>query len=505
MKYQDIPTPSMQKLPFSDFLDHYSKTLQELFSKNRNIVDTSVNRGVPGLVMRDILACKPLSVFIPEEYEGRGIQTHECLKVLEVSSYYSLPLSLMVGINGALFLQPLSIYGQESKKQAVYHDFINKRNMGGLMITEPEYGSDALHMQTHYTENDGKYAIKGVKHWAGLTGWADYWLLTARKQDDKGNLARDIDFFVHNKNDGGIEVQEVFNNLGLYMLPYGRNHINTQVDSDSRLEPKTTGVKMMLDILHRSRMQFPGMAMGFIKRNLDEAIKHCTERFVGGKSLINYDQVQERLSKIQSAFTTCSAMCAYTSRNASMEQDLARWDLQANTIKTLITDYMQETAQSLLQLVGAKGYKQEHVAGKGTIDSRPFQIFEGSNDILYQQITESVVKKMRKAKTTNLFAFLKEHELSSDAAGMLKEKLDFSIDYNLSQRKLVELGKALSRVFSMGFVINLGENGFRSDLIQNALEHLGQEVDTLITSYAGIKELAVITDYKDESSWERYL
>jgi alkylation response protein AidB-like acyl-CoA dehydrogenase len=24
------------------------------------------------------------------------------------------------------------------------------------------------------------YQINGLKHWAGLTGWADYWLITAR-------------------------------------------------------------------------------------------------------------------------------------------------------------------------------------------------------------------------------------------------------------------------------------------------------------------------------------
>ncbi len=506
MKDQDSTIITKQKENFSTYLSRYEKTLTELFSSNLNVFETSVNRGIPGLVMRDILECKPLSVFIPEEYEGRGTDTAECLKVLEVSSYHSLPLSLMVGINGALFLQPLSLYGQESKKESVYYDFIHNRKMGGLMITEPGYGSDALHMQTSYTESGNGFDIKGTKHWAGLTGWADYWLLTARKQDDKGNLGRDIDFFIHSTQaDGGIEVEEVFNNLGLFMLPYGRNVIDTTVNTDSKLVPRTTGVKMMLDILHRSRMQFPGMAMGFIKRNLDEAISHCKDRFVGGKSLLEYDQVQERISKIQAAFTTCSAMCAFTSINASMSHDLARADIQANTIKTLMSDYMQETSQSLLQLVGAKGYKQEHIAGKGTIDSRPFQIFEGSNDILYQQITESVVKAMRRAKLTNLFSFLKDHELSAHSSSILKDTLNFDIDYTLSQRKLVELGRALSRVFSMNFVIQLGESGFRSDLIQNALNHLAQEAGTHINAYAGKQELSVIVDYTEDSNWASYL
>lgn len=491
---------------FSSYLKRYKKTLSDIFSEDQNISDTSINRGVPGVIMRDVLECKPLSVFIPKEYGGRGTDPVECLKVLEVSSYYSLPLSLMVGINGALFLQPLSLYGQESKKEEVYNDFLHNRKMGGLMITEPGYGSDALHMQTSYSQTaKGDYAISGTKHWAGLTGWADYWLLTARKKDKEGKLGRDIEFFVHSKHNKGIHVKEVFNNLGLYMLPYGKNEIDTIVDNDSKLLPKTTGVKMLLDILHRSRMQFPGMGMGFIKRNLDEAIKHSRERFVGGKSLISYDQVKERISKIQAAFTTCSAMCAYTAKHATMQQDLSRWDIPANTIKTTVSDYMQETAQSLLQLVGAKGYKQESVAGKGTVDSRPYQIFEGSNDILYQQITESVVKSMRRAKLTNMYEYLSNNDMSRHASVKLKDALDFNIDYNLSQRKLVELGRALSRIFSMNLVIQLGENGFRSDLIQNALQHLSQEANNFVNSYQNKMELDVIADYYDDSSWEKFV
>ena len=38
---------------------------------------------------------------------------------------------------------------------------------------------------------------------------------------------------------------------------------------------------MMLDLLHSSRMQFPGMGMGFIKRMLDEALTHCSQRLLG--------------------------------------------------------------------------------------------------------------------------------------------------------------------------------------------------------------------------------
>ncbi|MDZ7681546.1 MAG: acyl-CoA dehydrogenase family protein [Fodinibius sp.] len=109
-----------------------------------------MNRGLPDDIFNEIMECQPLSVFIPEEYGGRGAETHEALSMLEASSYQSLPLSLMMGINGALFLQPLANYGSEEVKQPIFDRFLQENNMGGLMITEPDFGSDALHMETSF-------------------------------------------------------------------------------------------------------------------------------------------------------------------------------------------------------------------------------------------------------------------------------------------------------------------------------------------------------------------
>jgi alkylation response protein AidB-like acyl-CoA dehydrogenase len=188
-------------------------------------------------------------------------------------------------------------------------------------------------------------------------------LITAREKDENGELGRDIGFFIHETNRGGIEVEEYYKNLGFICLPYGRNKIDINVPAEYRLEPRSTGVKMMLDVLHRSRLQFPGMSTGYLKRMLDEGLAHCKERLLEEVHLISYDQVKDRLSKLQSYFTVSSAMSYFTSSNVSINDDTSKMDLAANSIKTVTTDYMQAAAQSLLQLVGAKGYRLDHIAG----------------------------------------------------------------------------------------------------------------------------------------------
>lgn len=491
------------QLPFSEFIQNFKSRLEAVFHQRTTHDKLGTQRGMPPYVMREILSAGPLLAFIPELYGGRGAHVHEGIEVVSAASYESLALGLTLGINWGLFLQPLAKYGNEAIKGEIFKGFVADKKMGGLMITEPNHGSDALNMRTYFTESKDFFHIKGIKHWAGLTGWADYWLLTARRKTEAGALMRDVDFFISDNNlpDQGIEVEEYFENLGLYMIPYGRNKIDIRIPKLYRLEPRTNGIVMLQDILHRSRMQIPSMAMGFTKRLLDEALDHSQIRFVGAKSLFGYDQVQHRLSQIQSAFTITSAICAHTAENAASGTDLMDEGLKANAVKSVSTDLMQESAQNLFQLVGAKGYKLNHIAGRAIVDSRPFQVFEGSNDILYAQISESVVRLMKQAKETNLYRFLKGFKLTGMSAEHLKEMVNFDLNPQQPQRKLVELGKVLGRIISMEMVIEIGNRGFNQEMITNAMEFLRQEVSSTLNSWSMNTRAMVTVDYSDKSHW----
>ncbi len=497
-------TSFSQQTDFTSFLTNFKSRLKHLLHVRSDIDQLSIKRGVPPFILRDILAAQPLSTFIPQQYGGRGGHIHEGLALLSAASYESLPLSLGFGINWALFLQPVAKYAQEPIKQTIFDGFIHQQKMGGLMITEPDYGSDALHMQSYYQQQGDQYHLQGLKHWAGLTGWADYWLLTARRKNESGQLGRDVDFFICDSSaeNQTIIVEEFFENLGIYLLPYGRNRIDVKIPKLQKLEPHSTGIKMMLDLLHRSRMQFPGMALGFLQRMEDEAVSHCQQRLVGGKSLFSYDQVQQRLSALQANVTIATAMCLNSSKKAGATNDLSGAGLEANAVKTTVTDLMQESAQSLLQLVGAKGYRLDHIAGRALVDSRPFQIFEGSNDILYIQIAEAVQKLMQRHKVNNLKTFLSSFELTSRASDYLNSLLDIDLTLPLAQRRLNAFGQLISRIIALQLVDELGDSGYSPVLIANCREHLIQRI---AAELSGFQALGSSTYQETDSHTQNWL
>ncbi len=494
----------MSQPEFKSFVQGVQTSLRNVILENPELETVNHLEGLPRELLNQILEPGPLSVFIPTEYGGMGDEPAQCLTLLEAISYESIAVGLMIGINGSLFLEPVAKYGHEEAKKRVFDQFLNHKKLGGLMITEPDFGTDALAMQTAYTEQKPGYKLKGTKHWGGLTGLADFWLVTGRKAKESGKLSRDIDLFICENSQPGqkIEVEEYYHKLGLFLIPYGLNKIDLELPDSAKLIPKSSGVKLMMDLLHRSRLRLSGIGIGFIKRMLDEALTHCNERYVGGKSLLAYDQVEHRLSQLQAWHTINSALCFYATRVSDVKNDLTSFGLQANSSKAVLTDMMQESAQSLLQLVGAKGFRRDHIAGRAIVDSRPFQIFEGSNDVMYSQIADAVLKEMKKLKEPNFREFLNHFSLTEKISDYFKEMLNFKIESDLVQRKRVVLGKIASRLITAEFVLDMANAGFRKDLIDNALQVIRHTIAELTSSFTHLQPVSIVEDYLEGGDWK---
>ncbi|WP_413511871.1 acyl-CoA dehydrogenase family protein [Myroides odoratus] len=491
----------IENIDFSIYIEEFKKRLKYLFREKYNGNTMGLTRDFPAELVEEIMDQKPLSVAIPKKYGGRGVKVKECLQILAAAAYESLPLSLMLGINIALFLEPLAKYGQPAVQQRVFKQFIENKAMGGLMITEKAHGSDALNMKTAFQQKQGMYYIKGQKHWQGLSGAADFWLVTARESKSNGGLARDIDFFVseNNKEHQHIPMTHRYNSLGLYAIPYGINEIDIAVPKEQKLTVETTGIRLMLDTLHRSRLQFPGMGLGFIKRLLDESVAHCQERQVGGIPLLTIDSVKNQIAKIQAAYTLCSGMCIFSVEASGIDKDVALMSIEANVLKAVVTDLMQESAQISLQLAGANGYRLDHITGRSLVDCRPFQIFEGSNEMLYTQIAEGILKLMRKTKETNLYRFLKGYERTKFSADFFTSQLDLNIDNTVKQRNLILIGKMIACVISFQFVLQL--DGFNTQLIEITRQSVLSDLAAFHGQFNTKNNVNPILDYETNSDW----
>lgn len=494
----------MDHLPFDQFLSEFKATIKTLFKDRASDPSRVKQRDFEPGFLAEVMRHRPLSVAIPSDYGGRGADPRECIAILEAASYESVPLTLIFGINMALFIEPLAKYGQHAAKATTFNKFLEQAHMGGLMITEPDHGSDALNMKSHFMQVDtGEYSLKGTKHWQGLTGMADHWLVAAREMRPDGALNRDLALFLTDDNiaEQHIVTTERFNNPGLYPIPYGLNKIEVLLPKTHRLIPDTTGIKMLMDTLHRSRLQFPGMALGFLKRAYHEARHHCEQRMVRGKSLRQYDQVEAQLAKMEAAVTVASAMCHWSAENSAITIDLSSQGAMANTFKAVVSDLMQDSAQTLMQLLGSKGYHESSLAASAIMDTRPFQIFEGPNDMLFTQLSEILLKSMSRSKEMNLLQFMRKYEHGCLSAEIIGSTIDVTLEKALPQRKLVLLGRAMAKIILAHHVIQLGHAGYNAALIDNAIQSLHEEIACHIHSYSDGRSIKPTPYHLEDSDW----
>ncbi len=60
------------------------------------------------------------------------------------------------------------------------------------------------------------------------------------------------------------------------------------------------------------------------------------------QNLYALDQVQYQLTRLESFFSLCSAMCAKSSKISGIDFNLSSEGIHANSMKALVTDMMQE-------------------------------------------------------------------------------------------------------------------------------------------------------------------
>jgi alkylation response protein AidB-like acyl-CoA dehydrogenase len=363
-------------------------------------------------------------------------------------------------------------------RQRVLADFQQRRLLAGMMMTEPDFGTNIMGIETRFRAEGSDYRLRGAKHWAGLSGTAEYWLVSARKERDTGALGRDIDFFIVRSDQPGFEFQQSYPAAGLTSISYGLTRFDVAVSAENKLCGPDTNIRVLYDILNRSRISISAIASGASRRLLDEAVGWASKRVVFGKPLLAYEQVQHRLAAMQAISTICSSTCSFVGSMLDAHEPLEPFIemLAANVVKVTTSDLLQMSAQSAVQLYGGQGFRKDHYVGKAFVDSRPFQIFEGSNDVLYEAIAAQLIGEARKLGLSTLGGTLARHPdlplptLPNDTFRELSMQLDDS------QVDRVLFGKIISRYAVIG-IVQQASPIIAPRLLESAVSHLRAECE----------------------------
>ena len=316
------------------------------------------------------------------------------LETVRQCAFLSVELALSLGITVSLFTDPVRRFAPGVWSGEMEAGFVSGGMLGGMMITEPGCGTDLTACETRY---DLEAGITGVKHWAGLTGSADYWLVLAR-DDPPGRHYRlpSLNFYICRADPYAFTLLKRYASAGLRSIPYGRTRLRIRegligpLFSGSRAER----LRLIHGVLQRSRISIAAIAAGACERLAGEAAAHTRSRVVFGKPLISYEQARARLREVEAARDINRVLfgvaCRETARSDASGTEVPA--VPANAVKVVSTDLAFAAATSASQLLGGESYRTDLYIGRATSDLRPFRIFEGSNDVLCDALWQAVKK-----------------------------------------------------------------------------------------------------------------
>ncbi|MGP6239086.1 acyl-CoA dehydrogenase family protein [Cuniculiplasma sp. SKW4] len=330
-----------------------------------------------------------LGITVPEEYGGSAFGYVGQAIIEEEIGYSSPSLALSYGAHSNLTLDNLFRNGNSEQREKYVPDLCTGQKIGSLGLTEPSSGSDALAMKTRATPSGDYYILNGSKTYITNAPYSDIFLVYART----GN---DFTAFIVESSDEGFTRGKKFNKMGMRGSPTGEIFFdNIKLKKDRILGGENSGKDIILSGLNSERAILSFIFVGLARRALEEATRYSIERKQFGKSLYEFEMIQDKLAMMYTEYRA-SKLLAY---DALYSVENNNMDLKSAASSILYSAMVAERiSREAIQIMGGNGYMKDTGVERLLRDAILGQIGAGTTEIRKKLIANSLIKDFQKGR-----------------------------------------------------------------------------------------------------------
>ncbi|MEA2695366.1 MAG: acyl-CoA dehydrogenase [Acidobacteriota bacterium] len=342
-----------------------------------------------------------LGYAVPEAWGGHWPEPdlRACCLIREALAAAS-PLADAVFALQCLGSMPITLAGSEAQRSRWLPAVARGQAMAAFAMTEPEAGSDVSSMATVAVRTPGEkdgYVLDGQKTFISNAGIADFHLVFAAT--DREARSRGLSCFLVEAGTPGLSF------LGPQVLssphPLGEiGFAGCRVPEESLVGPEGEGFKLGMRTLDRLRPTVAAAACGMAARALAEATAHARQRRQFGKTLAEFQIVQEKLA-VMATDLAAARLLVY---RAAWEGDTGssgenRVSLAAAMAKAFATEAAQRIVDSALQILGGRGVLAENPVERLYRSVRALRIYEGTTEIQHLIIARHLLRDVKETGT----------------------------------------------------------------------------------------------------------
>ncbi|EHT3684262.1 acyl-CoA dehydrogenase family protein [Staphylococcus pseudintermedius] len=288
---------------------------------------------------------------------------------------FDVSLATLLGVHQGLGHNTF-LFGGSSEQVAKYVPKLQSHELRTCFaLTEPNHGSDvAGGLETVAERHGDEWVIKGAKKWIGGAHVSDVIPVFAVNKDTGKPHC-----FVVRPDQEGVEIEVLQHKIALRIVPNAEIRLNhVKVKEADRLQ-NITSFKDIAKILYSTRAGVAYMATGALAGTLRATLSYVKERQQFGKSISQYQLIQEKLAMIQGNLTHAMAMSAQLAR---MQENGEYGEVATSTAKMMNALRLRESVAMGRGITGGNGILAgEHDIARFFSDAEAIYTYEGTHEM----------------------------------------------------------------------------------------------------------------------------
>ncbi len=351
--------------------------------------DFAQNELLPGVIERDTHQQFPaeqvekmgemgfMGMMVDAQYGGGGMDTLAYVLVMEELSKVDASSSVIVSVNNSLVCYGIQAYGSEAQKEKYLRPLATGQALGAFCLSEPEAGSDATSQKTTAIDHGDHYLLNGTKNWITNGGTADYYIVIAQTDRDKGH--RGINAFIVEKGLNGFSIGPKEDKLGIRGSDtHSLMFHNVKVPKENRIGEDGFGFKFAMKTLSGGRIGIAAQALGIASGAYERARDYAKIRTAFGKELFKHQAISFKLADM---YTQIEAARNLVFKAAWEKEQGLNYDRSSAVAKLYASQVAMDTTVEAVQIHGGNGFVKEYHVERLMRDAKITQIYEGTSEI----------------------------------------------------------------------------------------------------------------------------
>lgn len=331
-----------------------------------------------------------LGITADPDYGGAGMGCLAATLVMEEFGKACASSTLSYLAHSILCVNNIQNNASAEQKEKYLPSLISGEKIGCMGMSEAEFGSDAVGIQTRARKDGDNYIINGAKMWITNAQYANIAYVYTRTGEEKKNLST----FILDKAEGHFKAGKPIHKMGMRASPTGELIFeNSKVPKSQLVGNVGDSVYHMMKNLDIERITISGISLGIAQACVDQCIKYAGERKQFGKAIGNYQLIQKMVAEMAAE---TEMMRSFLYNTAYRYDQGERGPVIAAMVKLTIPKLATKIALDAIQLHGGYGYSREFPVERMMRDNKLNEIGAGTNEVMIMIIAKHLLSEALK-------------------------------------------------------------------------------------------------------------